>query len=350
MGDRHAAERSDHLLGDHDACAILSLDGRAREVRREHDVRRIAQRRVGRQRLLGEHVERGAGEPARTQRCDERLLVDERAARGVDEQRAGPQQREPGRVDEAARRIRDRQVEADDVGGLERCIDRLGPLDPELGHALGRHVRVVGHDVHAERPRTRGHEPADAPEAEQRERLAVELDARVALALPLAVAQRALGRANVARERQQQRERVLGRRDDIGLRGVADDDAGRRRRVHVHVVDADARAPDHAQLRGARDQRRVDLRRRAHNERRGLGERRREVGPRRELRDLAGRTQQIEARAGDRLGDDAERLAHCGNAASRASKPALSASSSVAPRCPKRSTLPAVWPRPPSMM
>ena len=133
------------------------------------------------------------------------------------------------------------QVEADDVGDLERRLDRLGVLGAELGHALRRHVRVVGDGAHAERARPRGHQPADAAVAEQRERLVGELDAREALALPGAVAQRALGGADVAGEREQQRERVLGGRDDVRLGGVADDDAGGRRRVHVDVVDPDAR-------------------------------------------------------------------------------------------------------------
>ena len=134
------------------------------------------------------------------------------------------------------------------------------------------------------------------PIAEQRERLVGELDAREALALPGAVAQRALGRADVAREREQQRERMLGGRDDVRLGGVADDDARRRRGVHVDVVDPDSRAADHAQLGGARDERRVDGRGRAHDERLGVRERGGEIGAGRELDDLAGPAQHLQAR------------------------------------------------------
>ena len=59
---------------------------------------------------------------------DERGLVDERSARGVDEQRARPQQREARASISPRVASRDRQVQADDVGHLERRLDRLGLL------------------------------------------------------------------------------------------------------------------------------------------------------------------------------------------------------------------------------
>ena len=51
-------------------------------MRRDHDLVELEQR--ARVRLGGEDVERGAGELARADRLDQRVLVDERAARGVD--------------------------------------------------------------------------------------------------------------------------------------------------------------------------------------------------------------------------------------------------------------------------
>ncbi len=50
-----------------------------------------------------------------------------------------------------------------------------------------------------------------------------------------------VGLRDVARERQQQRHRVLGRGDDVRLRRVGDDDAALGRLGDVDVVDADAR-------------------------------------------------------------------------------------------------------------
>ena len=303
-----AAEGGHDLLGDDDAGAILRLVRRARQMRREQEVGGVAQRRVGGQRLLGEDVERGARELRPS------AAPSTSAASSISAPRAALTSSAPGRssarrvrVDQPARRGRDRQVQADDVGLLQRGLDRLGLLGAELGDALGRHERVVGDGAHAQRARPRRDEPADAAEAEQRERLVGQLDAGEALALPGAVAQRALGDADVAREGQQQRERVLGRRDDVGLRGVADDDAGGRRRVDVDVVDADARAADHAQrwarMRSARRRRGVAERTTSASAPASAAAR---SAPGSSSDDLAGRAQQLQPRLGDRLGDDAD--------------------------------------------
>ena len=59
---------------------------------------------------------------------------------------------------------------------------------------------------------------------------------------------------DVAREREQQRHRVLGGRDDVRLGRVRDDDPAPGRGRHVDVVHADAGAADHLQPLGAVDQ------------------------------------------------------------------------------------------------
>ena len=84
--DEAALERGDDLLGDDHARAVLRLVGRGGEVRRDDHLVELEQRAGVR--LGGEDVERGAGELAGADRLGERLLVDERAAGGVDEARA----------------------------------------------------------------------------------------------------------------------------------------------------------------------------------------------------------------------------------------------------------------------
>ena len=77
-----------------------------------------------------------------------------------------------------------------------------------------------------------------------------QLDAAVALPLPAALLQRGVRLRDVAGERDEQPDRVLGRGDDGRLGRVRDDDAAARRRLDVDVVDADAGAPDHLQALG----------------------------------------------------------------------------------------------------
>ena len=64
------------------------------------------------------------------------------------------------------------------------------------------------------------------------------------LAVPAPFAQRSAPLRRVAREREHQRKRLLGRGDRVRARRVEDDDAGVGRGIDVDRVDADARARD----------------------------------------------------------------------------------------------------------
>ena len=100
---------------------------------------------------------------------------------------------------------------------------------------------------------------ADPAEAEDAERLAGELDPAPARALPGSLLQRGVRLRDVARERDQQADRLLGRRDDRRVGRVRDDDPAAGGGIHVDVVDADAGPADHLQPVGARDQVRGQL-------------------------------------------------------------------------------------------
>ena len=110
-----------------------------------------------------------------------------------------------------------------------------------------------------------GDELADAAEAEDAERLVRRARRREYFERSQRpVDERGVRLRDVAREREQQRHRVLGRGDDVRLRRVGDDDPALGRGGDVDVVDADAGAADGAagssrcSIRSA-----VDLRRRA---------------------------------------------------------------------------------------
>ena len=96
-------------------------------------------------------------------------------------------------------------------------------------------------------------------------------------ALPPALLERRVRLRDVPRERDEQADRVLRGRDDGRLGRVRDDDPAPRRRLDVDVVDADARAADHLQPVGARDQLGGQLRRRADDDRVVAADRLREV-------------------------------------------------------------------------
>ena len=148
-------------------------------------------------------------------------------------------------------------------------------------------------------------------------------------ALPATLLQRRVGLRDVARERDDQADRLLGGRDDRRLGRVRDDDPAPRRRLDVDVVDTDAGAADHLQVRRALDQVGRELRRRANHDRvvavDDLLDRRRLI-----LVDLELRAQQLDPRLGDRLAhEDAHRQAAVSYAA-RAAAPAAPRST-VAP-------------------
>ena len=129
----------------------------------------------------------------------------------------------------------------------EQLLHRLRLLDAEVAEAVCPHERVVRDDRHPEPERAACDLLADPPEADDAERLPGDLDAAPTGALPPAVLERGVCLGDVPREREDQADRLLGRRDDRRLRRVRDDDPAARRGGDVHVVDPDPRAADHLQ-------------------------------------------------------------------------------------------------------
>ena len=158
---------------------------------------------IGFQRLVVEYIEPGMADVARLQRVDQRLLVGERAARGVDEQRTGLHARDALAAQEAARLVVEHEVERNHVGAGEQRVD----VDQRAGRVAPRRA-VIGDDLHAEALGHARHFGADAAEADDAERLAEQLD--TLLRRPLAAAHVAVHARNVACGRKHQRDRVLG--------------------------------------------------------------------------------------------------------------------------------------------
>ena len=96
-------------------------------------------------------------------------------------------------------------------------------------------------DGHLHRPGADRDGLPDLAETDDAERPAAQLQAGELGALPLAAAERRVGRRDPAGDAVEQGEGVLGGRDRVAGRRVDDDDAGARGRLEVDVVDADAR-------------------------------------------------------------------------------------------------------------
>ena len=94
----------------------------------------------------------------------------------------------------------------------------------------------------------------------------MQLDAFVLRAIPPAALQRRICGRDVARLCKHQRDRVLGRAQNIRLRRVDDEHPSPRRRLEIDVVDADPRATDDLQLRPTLEQLCVGLRRRPNDQ------------------------------------------------------------------------------------
>ena len=210
-------------------------------MRCDDDVRRLQERTAVR--LLDIHVDRCARDLARLERRDQRRLVHELAAGRVDDAHAVTHLRDRRGVDRVARVVGQRQVEGEKVCARQHFLEARA-VDAELAKALCGDERVIGDDLHLQPHRPPRDLPADAPEAEHAEHLVGELDAAPLRALPPARRERCMGLRDVAREREEQADRVLGGRDDVRLGRVCDDDAAPRGRIDVHVVHADAGAAD----------------------------------------------------------------------------------------------------------
>jgi hypothetical protein len=130
-------------------------------------------------------------------------------------------------------------VDGDEVALRQQLVQADQP-DADLRGPGRLHVRVVGEQPDAERGQPLGDQYADPAEADHADGLVGQLDAGEPGPLPLPRLQRRVRGRDVAGDREQQRDRVLGGADDVGGRRVDDHDAAGGGRGHVDVVQPDA--------------------------------------------------------------------------------------------------------------
>jgi hypothetical protein len=149
-------------------------------------------------------------------------------------------------------------VQRDRIRPRQQFLD-TDELDAMGGCDLGGDVRIRAEELHLERAGTGCHGHADAPEADDPERAATQLDPEQLATLPLAPADGRIRGRNVPRHCEEERHRVLRRGHRVAGRRVDDGDACSGGRPDVDVVDADSRSPDDDELATRLDRLGVDL-------------------------------------------------------------------------------------------
>ena len=139
-------------------------------------------------------------------------------------------------------------MDGHDVGAGQHLVE-ADELDTVVGGGLGGDERVDAEDRHLHRPGADRDGLADLAETDDAERPPAQLQAGELGTLPLAAAERGIGRRDLAGDAVEQGQGVLGGRDRVPGRRVDDDDAGARRGLEIDVVDADAGPSDDRQPR-----------------------------------------------------------------------------------------------------
>ena len=207
-----------------------------------------------------------------------------------------------------------RRMKRHDVGLREQLVQRDRRHAPFLG-ALRRHDRVEREERDVPGAQARRHARADLAEADEPHRLSLKLRPDELRALPFPGLQRSLCLGDLAQEREKDGDRMLRRGDDVPGWSVDDEDPALGGGLDVHVVEADARAPDDAKLFPDGQELTVHLRRGPHDEGVVVADRREKslagkVGP--DVRGEARLLEHREAGFGKGFGDEDAIRRHAG--------------------------------------
>ncbi len=210
-------------------------------MRRQQHAVEPAQRRVGRQRLDREDVDRRTADALLLHRFRQGHFVHELTARGVDQHSRRLHEPQAIRVDQVMCLVSQRHMQRHHVGGAEQILERK-ERHAHLRRSLGEEIRVVRHDAHPEGACQLGDVRADAAQPHDAHGLSAQLRAFELLAVPTPTPHRRGRLGNPPHQREQQAEGVLAGADGVGAGGVHDGDATPGGRGDVDRVDARPRA------------------------------------------------------------------------------------------------------------
>ena len=210
-------------------------------MRGDRDPRRPQEPVARRQRLLRQHVESRREKAAGVEGVAHRVVVDELAARAVDEHGALRHERERVGVDHPAVFGCDSRVDRDDVAAGEQLAEGI-----DAGHPLGRLVRprVVDEHARAEGGHDGGHPPPHCAVSDDADGRGADLRADVVedviVRAPLAVDDLPVALGNLPEAGEDHPHGVFGRRRRVAARSVGDEHPGPSRGLDV---DVDGAAP-----------------------------------------------------------------------------------------------------------
>src|SRR5712692_9901549 len=231
---------------------------RAADMRRDYDVGQREQRVVHCDRLALGYVETSTRKMARRKRVEQRLLIEYRAARRIDDCRSAFHRGELARADHVMRRRSERYMNRDEVRyGEQAC--KIGVIGASRRvRSIRRALRIARRveDAHTEsRASSRDRAPDRAP-SDDPQRRAIDVLAehyRGCPCAPSSVAHEAVALRHTAGSRHQERERQIGSRLGENSRRMPDRDTGARRSRQIDIVDADGEIADHQKTRRTRD-------------------------------------------------------------------------------------------------
>lgn len=154
-------------------------------------------------------VERSAGDGAVSEGIDEGVGIDERAARGVDENGAGLDHLEGLCVDHVAVFCGERAVKGDDIGGGENGVE-VGIGDVGVLRGEG----IVGDDVHAKAAANIDEAAADEPCTNDAGGFSVQVESQQPVEGKVVIARADVGAVRLSIERHEECHGVFG--DGVG--------------------------------------------------------------------------------------------------------------------------------------
>ena len=159
-----------------------------------------------------EDVEPRAEQPPLPQRVDQGSLVDQAAPGGVHHDRAVRHRIDAAPAQQVPRLRGERHVQGEGVARRDQLVEPERACSGRLDHVV-RNERVVDGHVEPERPGLAGKGPAEAPEAQHPEPLPPQPPdrSRDGGGVPEALPDRPVERQDAPRDRQKQRQRVVGR-------------------------------------------------------------------------------------------------------------------------------------------